>query len=173
MARTLALPRRLATLRPTLSPAQTVILGFAALILTGGILLSLPIASESGRPTPFLTALFTANSATCVTGLVVVDTADHYSQFGELVIMFLIQLGGFGYMTSWALLALIMGWRIGLRERVIMTQAHNLYEMGGVVRFTRRIVILALAIEATGAVVFTLRWLREVPVGRAIYLGVF
>lgn len=173
MAWTLAFPRRLATLRPTLSPAQTVILGFAALILTGGVLLSLPIASESGRPTPFLTALFTANSATCVTGLVVVDTADHYSHFGELVIMLLIQLGGFGYMTSWALLALIMGWRIGLRERVIMTQARNLYEMGGIVRFTRRIVILALAIEATGAIVLTLRWLREVPVGRAIYLGVF
>lgn len=173
MARTLALPRHLATFRPTLSPAQTVILGFAALILTGGILLSLPIASESARPTPFLTALFTATSATCVTGLVVVDTADHYSHFGQLVIMFLIQIGGFGYMTSWALLALIMGWRIGLRERVILTQAHNLYEMGGIVRFTRRIVILALAIEATGAIVLTLRWLRELPVGRAIYLGIF
>ncbi len=173
MARSFALPQRLATLRPTLSPAQTVILGFAALILAGGVLLSLPIASESGRPTPFLTALFTATSATCVTGLVVVDTAEHYSHFGEVVIMLLIQLGGFGYMTSWALLALIMGWRIGLRERVIMTQAHNLYEMGGVVLFTRRIVMLALAIEATGAIVLTLRWLREVNVGRAIYLGIF
>ncbi len=174
MARALALPRRLLTLRPTLSPAQTIILGFAALILTGGVLLSLPIASESGRATPFLTALFTANSATCVTGLVVVDTADHYSAFGELVIMLLIQLGGFGYMTSWALLALILGWRIGLRERVILTEAHHLYAVGGVVRFTQRIVVLALAIEAIGATVLTLRWLGGgVPVGRAIYLGVF
>lgn len=173
MARTFALPRRLASLRPTLSPAQTVILGFAAVILTGGILLSLPIASESGRSTPFLTALFTANSATCVTGLVVVDTAEHYSHFGELVIMLLIQLGGFGYMTSWALLSLILGRRIGLRDRVILTEAHHLYEMGGIVRFTRRIVILALAIEAIGAMVLTLRWLREVPIGRALYMGVF
>ncbi len=173
MARALALPRRLLTFRPTLSPAQTIILGFAALILTGGVLLSLPVASESGRATPFLTALFTANSAVCVTGLVVVDTAEHYSPFGELVIMLLIQLGGFGYMTSWALLALILGWRIGLRERMILTEAYNLYAVGGVVRFTRRIVLLALAIEAIGAAVLTLRWLREVPIGRAIYMGIF
>lgn len=173
MARALALPRRLLTFRPTLSPAQTIILGFAALILTGGVLLSLPVASESGRATPFLTALFTANSAVCVTGLVVVDTAEHYSPFGELVIMLLIQLGGFGYMTSWALLALILGWRIGLRERMILTEAYNLYAVGGVVRFTRRIVLLALAIEAIGATVLTLRWLREVPIGRAIYMGIF
>ncbi len=173
MASTLVLPRRLSLARLRLSPAQTIIIGFAALILAGGALLSLPVSSASGRPTPFLTALFTANSATCVTGLVVVDTADHYSAFGQLVIMLLIQLGGFGYMTSWALLALLLGWRIGLRERIILTEAHNLYQMGGVVRFTRRIIVLALAIEAVGAAILALRWEREVPVGRAIYLGIF
>ncbi len=137
------------------------------------MLLSLPVASESGRPTPFLTALFTANSATCVTGLVVVDTADHYSAFGELVILLLIQLGGFGYMTSWALLAMLLGWRIGLRERIVLTEAHSLYQTGGVVRFTKRIVLVALTIEATGAAILALRWVREVPVGRAMYLGIF
>ena len=173
MARALALPRRLWMLRTALSPAQTIIIGFAAMILAGGVLLSLPVASESGRPTPFLTALFTATSATCVTGLVVVDTADHYSAFGEAVILALIQLGGFGYMTSWALFALILGWRIGLRQRIILSETHSLYDVGGVVRFTRRIVLLALGIEAIGAAVLTLRWLREVPVGRALYLGVF
>ena len=173
MAREMALASRLRSARLTLSPAQTIILGFAAVILVGGTLLSLPVASESGTPTPFLTALFTANSAVCVTGLIVVDTADHYSAFGEVVIMTLIQIGGFGYMTSWALLALILGWRIGLRERIILTEAQNLYRVGGVVRFTRRIVVLALTVEAIGAAILTLRWWGDVPLGRAAYLGVF
>jgi len=166
-------PRRLIAGRLRLNPAQTILIGFAAVILAGGVLLSLPIAAEDGQPTPFLTALFTANSATCVTGLVVVDTADHYSPFGELVIMLLIQLGGFGYMTSWALLAMLLGWRIGLRERIVLTEAHNLHQMGGVVRFTQRLIVLALSIEAIGAAILALRWVREVPVGRAIYLGIF
>jgi len=173
MASTVVVPRRLIAARLRLNPAQTILLGFAAVILAGGVLLSLPISAENGQPTPFLTALFTANSATCVTGLVVVDTADHYSPFGELVIMLLIQLGGFGYMTSWALLAMLLGWRIGLRERIILTEAHNLYQMGGVVRFTQRLIVLALSIEAIGAAILALRWVREMPVGRAIYLGIF
>lgn len=159
--------------RFALSPAQTIVVGFAAIILVGAALLSLPVAAANGRPTPFLTALFTATSATCVTGLVVVDTADHYSTFGEIVILGLIQLGGFGYMTSWAILALILGWRIGLRERIVLTEAHNLYAVGGIVRFTRRIVLVALAIEAVGAVLLTLRWSAQMPPGRALYYGIF
>lgn len=173
MVRQLAPARRLWSGRLTLSPSQTIIVGFITIILVGAALLSLPVASESGAPTPFLTALFTATSATCVTGLTVVDTADHYSTFGELVILVLIQLGGFGYMTSWAILALILGRRIGLRERIILTEAHNLYDLGGVVRFTRRLILLALIVEASGAALLTLRWLGEEPLGRALYLGVF
>ncbi|MDR7483901.1 MAG: potassium transporter TrkG [Armatimonadota bacterium] len=173
MARSLVLPGRRRAIRFVLSPAQTIIMGFASIILVGAVLLTLPAASESGRPTPWLTALFTATSATCVTGLVVVDTADHYSTFGELVILGLIQVGGFGYMTSWALLALLLGWRIGLRERIVLTQAHGLYEVGGVVRFTRRIIGTALVIEALGAVILALRWLPQMPMGRAIYYGIF
>jgi trk system potassium uptake protein TrkH len=173
MASVLVASRRLTAARLRLNPAQTILLGFAAVILAGGVLLSLPIAAENGQPTPFLTAVFTANSATTVTALTVVDTADHYSLFGEIVIMLLIQLGGFGYMTSWALLAMLLGWRIGLRERVILTESHNLYQLGGVVRFTQRLIVMALSIEAIGAVILALRWMREMPVERAIYLGVF
>src|SRR3989304_2326818 len=109
MAREMGLASRLRSARLTLSPAQTIILGFAAVILVGGTLLSLPVASESGTPTPFLTALFTANSAVCVTGLIVVDTADHYSAFGEVVIMTLIQIGGVGGMTPLGLPPLVLG----------------------------------------------------------------
>lgn len=173
MVRQGALVRRSWPRRLTLTPSQTIMVGFIAIILVGAVLLSLSIASESGRPTPFLTALFTATSATCVTGLTVVDTADHFSTFGELVILVLIQLGGFGYMTSWALLALALGWRIGLRERVILTEAHNLYDLGGVVRFTRRLILMTLIMEASGAAILALRWAGEEPFGRALYLGVF
>lgn len=173
MVRRFALVRHPWSGRLTLSPSQTIIVGFITIILVGAALLSLPAASESGRSTPFLTALFTATSATCVTGLTVVDTADHYSTFGELVILALIQLGGFGYMTSWALLALVLGWRIGLRERIVLTEAHNLYDLGGVVRFTRRLILMALVVEASGAAILTLRWMGEEPFGRALYLGVF
>lgn len=173
MVRRFALARHPWPVRLTLNPSQTIILGFVTIILTGAALLSLPVASESGRSTPPLTALFTATSATCVTGLTVVDTADHFSTFGELVILALIQLGGFGYMTSWAILALILGHRIGLRERIVLTEAHNLYNLGGVVRFTRRLILLTLVIESSGAAILTLRWMGEEPLGRALYLGVF
>lgn len=173
MAREAALFYRSRIPRLTLSPAHTIIGGFAAIILIGAILLSLPIASESGRFTPFMTALFTATSATCVTGLVVVDTAEHYSTFGEIVILALIQLGGFGYMTSWSILALLLGWRIGLRERIILTESQSLYDLGGVVRFTRRLIVVTVAVEAAGALVLSARWLFEMPVGRALYMGLF
>ncbi len=173
MAEEPALPYRSRIPRVTLSPAHTIIGGFASIILVGAILLSLPVASESGRSTPFLTSLFTATSATCVTGLVVVDTAEHFSTFGEIVILALIQLGGFGYMTSWAILALLLGWRIGLRERIIMTEAHNLYDLGGVVRFTRRLILMTLAVEAAGTLILSARWLLEMPVQRALYMGLF
>jgi trk system potassium uptake protein TrkH len=173
MAHSIPLSARPRAARFALSPSQSIIAGFTAIILVGTVLLSLPAASASGRPTPLLTALFTATSATCVTGLVVVDTADHYSTFGELVILALVQIGGFGYMTSWALLALLLGWRIGLRERIVLTEAHSLYDTGGIVRFTRRIIAGALAFEALGAVILSVRFASEMPPGRAVYYGVF
>jgi trk system potassium uptake protein TrkH len=173
MAHDMSVTARPRAIRLALSPSQTIIVGFAAVILVGAVLLALPVASASGRATPFLTALFTATSATCVTGLVVVDTADHYSTFGELVILALIQVGGFGYMTSWALLALLLGWKIGLRERIVLSEAQGLAYTGGIVRFTRRIILGAVAFEAAGAAVLTARFAAEMPPGRALYYGVF
>ena len=173
MARALVLPKRSPVARLELNPAQTIVAGFAAIILSGAILLSLPVAASDGTPTPFLTALFTATSATCVTGLVVVDTATHYSLFGQLVIMVLIQLGGLGYMTAATMMAMIVGRRIGLRERLILQEAYNLYTVGGVVRFTRDIALLTVAIEATGTLLLTLRWLPDFGPVRALYLGIF
>jgi len=173
MARALVLEKRSPLARLELSPAQTIIAGFAAIIVAGAILLSLPVAAADGQRTPVLTALFTATSATCVTGLVVVDTATHWSTFGELVILILIQLGGLGYMTVATLMAMAIGRRIGLRERLVLQEAHNLYTVGGVVRFTRTVVLITLAIEAVGALLLTLRWWPELGLSRGAYYGIF
>src|SRR3989475_5991706 len=161
MSRVPVLPKRSALARLELNPAQTIVLGFATIILAGTFLLSLPVASAAGRPVPLLTALFTATSATCVTGLVVVDTATYYSLFGQLVIMLLIQLGGLGYMTVATLMAMIIGRRIGLRDRLVLQEAHNLYTVGGIVRFTRNVVLLTLGIETVGALILASRWIPE------------
>src|SRR5947208_16279401 len=100
MARVLVLPKRSALVRFELNPAQTIVVGFATIVLAGAFLLSLPVASAAGRPVPFLTALFTATSATCVSGRVVVDTATSFSLFAQLVMLLLAHRGGPGYMTS-------------------------------------------------------------------------
>lgn len=173
MSRALVLQRRPALTRLELNPSQTIIAGFALIILAGAVLLSLPLAAENGRATPFLTALFTATSATCVTGLVVVDTASYYSLFGEIVILVLIQLGGLGYMTIATLMAMAIGRRIGLRERLVLQEAQNLYTVGGVVRFTRNVVLITLAIEALGAILLTVRWVPEFGLARGAYFGIF
>src|SRR5439155_25842502 len=150
MARVLVLPKRSALVRLELNPAQTIVVGFATIVLAGAFLLSLPVASAAGRPVPFLTALFTATSATCVNGLVLVDTATYFSLFGQLVIMLLIQLGGLGYMTVATLMAMLIGRRIGLRDCLVVQVAHTVYTMGGVVRLTRTFVVAPLGFVTVG-----------------------
>src|SRR5574341_1369754 len=173
MARAVTLEKPSSLARLELNPAQTIVVGFAGVILVGALLLSLPVATEAGTSPPFLTALFTATSATCVTGLVVVDTATHWSMFGELVIMGLIQIGGLGYMAVATLLAMLLGRRIGLRERVALQESHNLYTLGGIIRFTRAIPLLTLTIEGIGAVLLALRWIPQFGLGRGIYYALF
>ncbi len=142
--------------RPKGPPAAagTLVAAFVLLIAVGTVLLSLPIAAESGRWTPPLTALFTATSAACVTGLVVVDTATHWSPFGEVVILLLIQAGGFGIMTGSTLLLLVLtGRRTTLRDRIVVQESLGGLQLGGVTGLIRRIAIFTLAIELAGAVV--------------------
>ena len=109
--------------------------GFAALIALGTLFLMLPPATKPGNTTTLIDALFTATSAVCVTGLVVVDTADHWTTFGHVVILVLIQLGGFGFMTSSILLFMLLGQRIRLRQRVLMREALNISGMGGICQY--------------------------------------
>ncbi|CAG7647340.1 TrkH family potassium uptake protein [Paenibacillus allorhizosphaerae] len=156
-----------------LTPPQILVIGFAAIILTGAVLLSLPIASASGTPLRFLDALFTATSATCVTGLVVVDTGTFFSKFGQVVIILLIQVGGLGFMTMSTLFAFMLKKRISLKERLILQEAMNQGSMEGIVRLIRKVIRYSLTIEFIAAVVFSIRWSIDLGPAKGIYFGIF
>nr|WP_019908717.1 TrkH family potassium uptake protein [Paenibacillus sp. HW567] len=156
-----------------LAPPQILVLGFAAVILTGTLLLMLPVSSASGHSLKFIDALFTATSATCVTGLVVVDTGTYFSTFGQVVILLLIQVGGLGFMTMATLFALVFKRKISLRDRLILQEAMNQGSMEGIVRLIRKVLIYSLVIEAAAAAVLAIRWAFDMPFGRALYFGIF
>jgi trk system potassium uptake protein TrkH len=147
--------------------------GFAGVIILGMILLMLPVASKSGQFTSPVNALFTAASAVCVTGLAVVDTGTYWSSFGQGVILVLIQVGGLGFMTSATLLLLLLGRRLGFRERWLIGQSFGLERLGGMVKLVRRIWVFTFIVEAIGALVFYIRFSVENPTGTAAWRAVF
>jgi trk system potassium uptake protein TrkH len=147
--------------------------GFAGVIILGTILLMLPVASKTGQFTSPVNTLFTAASAVCVTGLVVVDTADYWSSFGQGVILVLIQIGGLGFMASATLLLLVLGRRLGLRERWLIGQSLGTERLGGMVKLVRRILVFTLICEAIGAAIFYIRFSLENPTGTAAWKAVF
>jgi trk system potassium uptake protein TrkH len=156
-----------------LQPAQILVAGFAALTLAGALLLNLPIATVTGESMGFLDALFTATSAVCVTGLVVVDTGTFFSTFGQVVILVLVQFGGLGIMTMATLIFLLMGKKIMLRERVVMQEALNEFNLQGVVRLTKSIILTTLIIQFIGAIILATRFIPIYGVGQGIYFSVF
>lgn len=155
------------------SPARVLVLGFAAVIALGTILLLIPAATAPGRRTDFLTALFTATSATCVTGLVVVDTATHWSWLGHLVIALLIQVGGLGIMTMSTFFALLIGKRITLRERLVVQEALGQLTLAGVVRLVRLVLLATAMCEGLGMLLLFLQWVGRYPAPRALALAAF
>ncbi|MCL6450491.1 MAG: TrkH family potassium uptake protein [Acetobacteraceae bacterium] len=156
-----------------LSPAQALVLGFLAVIAAGTLLLCLPVATASRRATPVVDALFTATSATCVTGLVVRDTATYWSPFGQAVIALLIQVGGLGIMTMSTLIALVLGKRITLRERLLIQEAGGYITLSGLVRMVKHVLLFTAVLEGAGALALTLRLAFDYPFPRALALGVF
>jgi trk system potassium uptake protein TrkH len=167
-------PRRL---RPPPSPSAILVSGFAVLIGIGTVILMLPPMAASGTWTDPVTAFFTATSAVCVTGLVVVDTAGHWSPAGELAILLLIQLGGFGFMTgSTLLLFLLVRRRTGLRDRVLVQESIGVPQLGDVVAVLRRVAVFTALAEIVGAVVLVLAFAtvgRVSDLGSAAWWGVF
>lgn len=156
-----------------LSPPRILAGGFALIIFMGTLLLMLPVANTSGEPLPFLDALFTATSATCVTGLVVVDTGTHFTIFGQIVIAVLIQIGGLGFMTMATLVALVFKRRITYKERLILQEAMNQTSVEGIVALIRKVIFYSLTIETVCAVLFAIRWAFDMPLGQALYFGIW
>lgn len=138
--------------------AQIIPAGFFLMILIGTILLMLPISTVDGETTTPLTALFTATTSVCVTGLVVVDTYSHWTLFGKIVILILIQLGGLGIIAVTSLIALILQKRFSLKERVLIMDSFNLNSLSGLVRFLMKVIKGTFAVELTGTVFYMIRF---------------
>lgn len=160
-------------LKNKMSHAQAIALGFFLVILTGTLLLMLPFSSRSGETTGFLTALFTATSATCVTGLVVVDTFRHWTVFGQLVILLMIQVGGLGFMTIGVMFTMFLNKKISLRTRGLLQDSFNVLQVGGIVRLTKRIAYGTVIIEMLGTALLSIRFLPEFGVWKGFYYALF
>ncbi|MNM17896.1 Ktr system potassium uptake protein B [compost metagenome] len=158
--------------RLRLTPPKILSLGFIILIVSGTVLLALPISSTQGRMS-WTDALFMATSATCVTGLAVVDTGTGLSTFGQLVLLVLFQLGGLGFVTMATLITLVLNRKISLKERLLLQESMNQNSMQGIVRLIRRVLIYSVVIQLTGALVLALRFLKDMSAGKAVYYGIF
>ena len=154
------------------TPAQILISTFILLIVLGGFLLSLPLASKA-EPLGYLNALFTATSAVCVTGLVVVDTLTQFSFFGQVVIIILIQLGGLGLMTMATMMAILLGKRISFRNRLIMQEALNQFSLEGMVRLVKAVGLVTVLFEGIGAVLLAVRFIPDYGWLQGAWYGVF
>lgn len=156
-----------------LNPMQILSLGFLLIILIGGILLSLPISSSTGEYTSFIDAVFTSTSAVCVTGLVTVDTGTHWNLFGQTVIMLLIEIGGLGFMSFTTLIAILLGKKITLRERLILQNAMNTFNIQGVVKMVKYILLFTISIQAIGALIFCTQLIPEYGLGKGLFYSIF
>ena len=159
--------------RKRLSSAQIILFGFAAVIFLGALLLMLPISSRGRVWTPFLDTLFTSTSAVCVTGLVLYDTATHWSLFGQIVILTLIQIGGMGVITVAASIAMLSGRKITLSQRSTMQDAISAPQVGGIVRFTGFILKGILLVELTGALLLSIVFIGDFGPVRGLWMGIF
>ncbi len=159
--------------RKQLTPSQIILISFLLLIFSGTVLLMLPISSRTMTSTPFTTSLFTAVSATCVTGLVLVDTATHWSLFGQLILLLLIQIGGMGVVTMAISIALFTGKKISFRQRWVMQESVSAPQVGGILRHTRFILKITFMLEALGAFFLSFRFIPEYGFFKGIWFSLF
>ncbi len=155
-----------------MSTTKKIVIGFLLVIIIGTILLSLPIASVSGDSN-VLTALFTATTSVCVTGLVVVDTFSYWTLFGKIVILILIQIGGMGIIAIICGVMMVLHKKVNLKERMVIQDAYNLNNLQGVIRFVKKIIIGTIAVEAVGALIYMIDFIPLFGVGRGIWYSVF
>lgn len=160
-------------LQKKLTSSQIIILGFAAVILLGTILLTLPFATWDGKGAVFTDALFTATSAVCVTGLIVQDTAGYWSYFGQAIILLLIQIGGMGVVTLAIAFSMLSGKKISLKQRSTMQEAISAPHVGGIVRLTGFILKMTIFFELFGAILMAPVFCKEFGFFKGIWYGVF
>lgn len=146
---------------------------FFLIIMTGTFLLTLPVSARSGQWTPVHKALLTATSATCVTGLVVYDTYQYFTFFGQLVILSLIQVGGLGFVSFATLAAMAMKRNISMRQRILIAESYGLDGLSGNVRLMRHVLFATLAFEGTGAVILSARFIKDYGFARGVWRGIF
>lgn len=156
-----------------LRTTQIIALGFVILILVGAVLLTLPIASADGETTPYIDALFTATTSSCVTGLVTVVTGEHWSLFGQAVILVMIQMGGLGVVSFTTFLLMIAGKRIQLKQRMLIQEAYGFDTLTGLVRMVRKMLKGALLVEGIGAVLYMLVYIPRYGAAKGIWVSVF
>ena len=161
------------TKKMKLSGVQILALGFFIVIFVGGVLLSLPISSASGESTNFLDALFTSTSAVCVTGLITLDTGTHWNEFGQIVIMFLIEIGGLGFMSFATFIAVLLGRKITLRDRLIMQEAMNTFNIQGLVKMVRYVLGFTFAVQFFGALLLSTQFVPKFGLAKGIYYSIF
>ena len=156
----------------SLTTTQIIMLSFLAVIFLGSLLLSLPICSADGEAVPYLDALFTATTATCVTGLVTLSTASAWSIFGQAVILVLIQVGGLGVVTIMSALMILLQKRMGIGDRLLIQDAFNLNSLSGIVRFVKRVILGTALVEGIGALLYMTVFVPEFGL-RGIWIAVF
>lgn len=155
-----------------LAPTKIIVLSFIVIILIGTLLLSLPVSSNNGRSAGLFVSLFTASSATCVTGFVVVDTLTQWSVFGQIVILILIQIGGLGFITFATFFSVLLGRKVGLKGMLLAQESLNHFSFEGILKLVRRVVTTALSIELIGALLLSMSFVPKFG-ARGLYLGLF
>ncbi|ATD55274.1 TrkH family potassium uptake protein [Clostridium chauvoei] len=156
-----------------LNGVQILALGFLTVIFLGAIILSLPISSANRESTSFLDSLFTSTSAVCVTGLVTLNTSAHWSVFGQTVIMMLIEIGGLGFMSFTTLIAIVIGKRITLRERLVMQEAMNTFSIQGLVSMVRYVFGFTFAVQLFGALLMSTQFIPKYGLKTGIFYSIF
>ena len=156
----------------SLSTTQIILLSFLSAILVGSALLALPLSSASGIPVPYLDALFTATTSTCVTGLVTLPTVSTWSVFGQVVILILIQVGGLGVITVMSGLMMILNRKMGIGDRLLIQDAFNLNTMAGLAKFVKNVLLGTLIVEGVGALLYMFVFIPEFG-ARGIWISVF
>lgn len=155
------------------NPPLVLALAFALLITLGGLLLSLPFVSKSGQATSLFDSFFTASSASCVTGLTTVNTAGHWNLYGQIIIIFLIQIGGLGVMSFASLIPLILGEKFGLKSRQILREQFNIKNLNGMIRLFRYVLIFTFSVELIGALILSISFIPKFGIKTGIWYSVF